>query len=185
MLKAEATLIEQVVERGLKRLEVDQQLQQVRIVPREDFRYSPIVGVEMKLDDSVEAEAPLYVAEQLFEEVMADPSDKVLDRKTLAMVTWDERHKPSRISEVPDLFYSQLRMLISSNTVHEKERRLLEASAIELLDARLKKIMTYAIVPSLPQEVLRNLTPEESYLLELLRLTISSWRKEVLRIGGR
>jgi len=185
MLKTEATLIEQVIQRGLKRLEVDQQLQQTRIVPREDFKYSSLLGVETKLEDSVEAEVPVYIAEQLLEEGMADPAGKILDQKSLAMIAWDERHRATGMSKVPDFFYRQLMLLISSDKVAEKTKRMVEASAIEVMDARLKKILTYSLVPSLPHEMLANLTPEESYLLELLRLAISSWRREVLGTGRK
>ena len=183
MLEAEATLIEQVIQKGLKRLEVDQQLRQIRIVPKEDFRYSSLLGVETKLEDSVEAEVPFYIAEQLLDEGMADPAGKVLDHKALAMIAWDERHKASGISRVPEFFYRQLTLLISSNKMTEKTRRIAEASAIEVMDARLKKILTYSLVPSLPHEILANLTPEESYLLELLRMVMSCWREEVLGVG--
>jgi len=183
MLEAEATLIEQVIQKGLKRLEVDQQLRQIRIVPKEDFRYSSLLGVETKLEDSVEAEVPFYIAEQLLDEGMADPAGKVLDHKALAMIAWDERHKASGISRVPEFFYRQLTLLISSNKMTEKTRRITEASAIEVMDARLKKILTYSLVPSLPHEILANLTPEESYLLELLRMVMSCWREEVLGVG--
>ncbi len=183
MLRAEANLIEQVIQKGLKRLEVDQQLRQIRIVPKEDFKYSSLLGVETKLEDSVEAEVPFYIAEQLLDEGMADPAVKVLDHKALAMIAWDERHKAGGISAVPDFFYRQLMLLISSNKMTEKTRRITEASAIEVMDARLKKILTYSLVPSLPHEILANLTPEESYLLELLRMVMSCWRKEVLGVG--
>jgi len=112
MLKVEATLIEEVIKRGLKRIEVDQQLQPMRVLPREDFKYSSILGVETKLEDSVESEAPIYVGEQLLEEAMAEPADKTVDRKALAVIAWDERHKASYMSKVPPLFYRQLRMLM-------------------------------------------------------------------------
>jgi hypothetical protein len=184
MLKAESILFEEIIQRGMKRLGVDQRLRQTRVVPREGFKYSSLLGVEVKLENSVEAEVPLYVAEQLFEDGIADPADKALDSKALTMIAWEERHKTSQISKVPDSFYRQLAMLISSDNVAEKTKRVLEASAIEVMDARLKKILTYSLVPSLPKEVTSNLTPEESYMLELLRLIISSWRKEVLRVGG-
>jgi len=164
-------------------LGVDQQLQQTRIVPREDFKYSSLLGVEMKLENSVETEVPLYVAEQLFEDGIADPAEKALDSKALSMIAWEERHRTNQISKVPDSFYRQLSMLISSDDVTEKTKRVLEASAIEVMEARLKKILTYSLVPSLPREVTTNLTPEESYILELLRFITSSWRKEVLGIG--
>jgi len=183
MLKAESILLEEIVQRGMRRLGVDQQLQQTRVIPREDFKYSSLLGVEMKLEDSVEAEVPLYVGEQLFEDGMADPVDKALDSKALSMIAWEERHRTGQISKVPNSFYRQLVMLISSDNVAEKTKRVLEASAIEVMDARLKKILTYSLVPSLPRDVVSNLTPEESYVLELLRLVISSWRKEVLKIG--
>ncbi len=183
MLKAESILLTEMIQREMKRLGVDQQLQQTRVVPREDFKYSSLLGVEMKLENSVETEVPLYVAEQLFEDGIADPVEKALDSKALSMIAWEERHRTNQISKVPDSFYRQLSTLISSDNVAEKTKRVLEASAIEVMEARLKKILTYSLIPSLPKEVVSNLTPEESYVLELMRLVMSSWRKEVLGIG--
>jgi len=60
----------------------------------------------------------------------------------------------------------------------------MEASAVDVCDTRLRKILTYSLVPSLPQEVLNNMTTEESFLLELFRVMLSVWKKEVIGIGG-
>jgi len=187
MLKAEFSIIDELVTKGLKRIETEQSVSLVKVNPKEDFTFTSSLADQISLKKSNTAEVPLYMARLLFEEGMAEPVDKFLDRKTLARISSEERYKEYRLTDVPPSFYSQLKYVLSSFRSEADERRAseIESLATEMVDLRLKKILRYCRLSSIPPELSASMTSEEAHLFNLLRHIIICWKKEVIGIGGK
>ena len=187
MLKAELSIMDDLVRRGLDRIETDQMISQVKVNPKEDFSFASSLVGQISLKKSNVAEVPLYVARQLFAEGAAEPLEGFLDRKKLARINSEERYKEYRLTDLPPSFYFHLKYLVSSFKSQADERKAseMESLAAEIVDLRLKKILRYCLLPSASPELGKSMTTEETHLFNLLSHMINCWKKEVMDLGGK
>ena len=108
----------------------------------------------------------------------------------LHKIHWMERVQHSnKISSLPEDFYPLLRRLLmqlESSENNGKNIKELEKSmriSQDVINCRVKKIVSLASSTPLTSQALQNLTPEEKSLYHRLHKIINEWRKEILERG--
>jgi len=112
----------------------------------------------------------------------------------LNKIHWKERvQSAQQVSSLPEDFYSRLRLYLvdlKKEAVkkpekmgdYEKAGRL----SRDIINLRLKKIVSLASAPEQTNQILNNLTKEERVIYEHLYAIISEWRTKILKMkeGG-
>lgn len=187
MLKSELSIIDELIRRGLERIEIERLLSPMKVNPRQDVSTQSSLLDRISLKKSMPTEVPAYVAQILFEEGLADPMEVFLDLKSLARMGSEERYNEYRLTTLVPSFYFQLKRMLSSYRSQADDRKASQAESLatEILDLRLKKMLRFCLLSSTPPEIKRSMTAEEIHLLELLRHILSCWKKQVMGLGGK
>ncbi|MEM2904874.1 MAG: hypothetical protein QW057_04095 [Candidatus Bathyarchaeia archaeon] len=145
-------------------------------------------------EEKREYEERLWVAERLEREgyVSVKPGER-LDLNQLSKIHFTESLQPAKqLSSLPEGFYPKMRRYLSQLKARTREdpRELpryerSERLAAEIVERRLRRIVTMASGPAVTSDVLRPLTEEERVLYESLRSTIEQWRSSVLEFEER
>lgn len=115
-------------------------------------------------------------------------NEDLLDSAKLYKIHWKERVQTTgQVSELPRDFYPKLRRYLKELKVEagrhpEKMREYDKAKqlATDILNLRLKKIVSLASAPAQTEHVLRNLTAEERLLYEQIYRLINKWKAQLL-----
>ena len=119
-------------------------------------------------------------------------SEELLDAAKLYKIHWKERvQTAAQISELPKDFYPKLRRYLTGlkdetarhlekMREYEKARQL----ALDILNLRLKKIVSLASAPAQTEQTLKNLTAEERLLYEQIYRLINKWEIHLLEYEG-
>ncbi|MBS7654382.1 DNA replication complex GINS family protein [Candidatus Bathyarchaeota archaeon] len=129
----------------------------------------------------------LWIARELEADGIVKIKEGALDATKLYRIQWTERIQAvSQLSSLPEDFYPKLRRMIedlrsASKTSPEKMREYeyVQNLSLDIINCRLKKIISLA--SSLTQEslTLKNLTLEERDLYERIRRIINEWRSKI------
>ncbi len=119
-------------------------------------------------------------------------NEELLDSAKLYKIHWKERVQTAgQISELPKDFYPKLRRYLEGlkeETIRhpEKMREYEKAKqlALDILNLRLKKIVSLASAPAQTEHILRNLTAEERLLYEQIYKLINKWKAQLLEREG-
>jgi hypothetical protein len=116
--------------------------------------------------------------------------DDELDATKLYKVQWKERVQAAgQISELTEDFYPKLRRYLSevkeeSTTTRQPERvqeyEKQKHLAWDIVNYRLKKIVSLASGPTQSDQIVQKLTNEEKLLFEQLYQVINKWRTRIL-----
>ncbi|MEM2902843.1 MAG: hypothetical protein QXO32_08990 [Candidatus Bathyarchaeia archaeon] len=145
------------------------------------------------LEEGVEVELPMWVADRLEESGYVKPiTSGELTLVELTKVHWRESLPKSRsVSTLPPDFYCKLRRMLGELKVKgqkdlEKLKEYEKAASIsnDILTCRLKKIVSLASSQYQTEEVKRGLASEERILLEEISKLIKDWRESVLEAHG-
>ncbi len=116
-----------------------------------------------------------------------------VDATKLNKIQWTERiQSPSQISRLPEHFYPKVRRYLSGLKTeivrhpekmreYERVRQLTQ----DIINSRLKKIISLASAPATTENALRNLADEEKFLYERLFKLISHWKTEIIEAQKR
>lgn len=115
-------------------------------------------------------------------------SEELLDSSKLYKIHWKERVQPAgQISELPRDFYPKLRRYIAKLNVEAaktpekmREYEKVKQLATDIVNLRLKKIVSLASAPAQTEHVLKNLTAEERILYEQIYTLINKWKTSLL-----
>ena len=119
--------------------------------------------------------------------------EDMLDVVKLHRIHWTERVQPTnKVSPLPEEFYPQLRRCLASlqkasnnNSEklkdHEKSLRI----SRDIVNCRVKKIVSLASSPPLTTQALQSLTPEERALYHNLHKTINEWKSKIFESRWR
>ncbi len=163
----------------------------VRVIALRDSPKLDLAGFSIgPFEEGKEYEVRLWVAQELQKAGIVRVRDESFDSTTLHRIHWTERIQAvSRISALPSGFYPKLRMLLSTLKESSKddpeilrEYELVKRLSQDIVDCRLKKIVSLASTPGNKGHILRNLTEEERDLYSRLEDIISSWRSEILKV---
>jgi hypothetical protein len=115
-----------------------------------------------------------------------------VDVASLNKIQWTERiQTPSQISRLPEDFYPKLRrclvelkMQIVKNPEKMREYERVVHLTQDIINSRLKKIISIASAPAQTENTLRNLSGEEKFLYERLFKVINEWKTQILEQRG-
>ncbi|MEM2337311.1 MAG: hypothetical protein QXP06_01750 [Candidatus Bathyarchaeia archaeon] len=115
-------------------------------------------------------------------------SEEMLDSSKLYKIHWKERVQTvGQISELPKDFYPKLRRYLAKLEAEAaktpekmREYEKVKQLAVDIVNLRLKKIVSLASAPAQPEHILRNLTAEERLLYEHIYKLINKWKNQLL-----
>ncbi|MEM3727761.1 MAG: hypothetical protein QXF75_00995 [Candidatus Bathyarchaeia archaeon] len=140
-------------------------------------------------EEGNEYEVMYWVARELEKfGVVRFRSEELLDSTKLYKIHWKERVQTAgQISELPKDFYPKLRRYLDGlreeAVRHPEKMREYEKAkqlALDILNLRLKKIVSLASAPAQTEHVLRNLMAEERILYEQIYRLINRWKAQML-----
>ncbi len=143
-----------------------------------------------ELTRGAEYSVPRWLAEMLFRENTAKPREQEVSVENLSKIAYNEEAliKKLQLMKLPRYFYMMVREDI------EKIREKLKSTAdLSLLDEykqledlyytigriRVKKLLSFILLASVPQEIFEKLSEEERILFTLLREVLSTWMKNI------
>ncbi len=148
------------------------------------------------LEEGNEYEVQYWIAQELAASGIAHfREDNGLDATRLYKTQWKERVQiAGQISELPDEFYPKLRRYLKSMKEEiAKHPELLEKAqeyekakhlAWDIVNSRLKKIVTLSSGPVQTAQIQKKLTCEERFIYEQLCSIINGWKKQILDFEG-
>ncbi len=140
-------------------------------------------------EEGNEYEVPYWVARELAKFGVARfRSEELLDSAKLYKIHWKERvQSAAQISELPKDFYPKLRRFLTElkeeSAKHLEKMREYEKArqlALDILNLRLKKVVSLASAPAQTEQILKNLTSEERILYEQIYGLINKWKTHLL-----
>lgn len=139
-------------------------------------------------EEGHEYEVRLWVARELERDGIVRIREGALDAAKLYKIQWTERIQAvGQLSTLPEDFYPRLRRLIdelraASRASPEKMREYeyVQNLAQDIVNCRLRKIISLASISAPESHVLKNLTPEERVLYERIRQIVAEWRSKIV-----
>jgi hypothetical protein len=118
-------------------------------------------------------------------------SGELLDASELRKIHWKESVQTAQqMIGLPKDFYPKLRRYLADlrkemaeNPEKIREYERVKRLALDILNLRLKKIISIASAPAQTEQVLKNLTDEERFLYEKIYKLISKWKAQLLKQG--
>jgi hypothetical protein len=166
----------------------------VKIVANRNCPEIKLAGLTVgPFDEGNEYEVYFWVAKELANAGMVHfREDDILDATKLFKVQWKEGVQiPGQISELSEDFYPKLRRYLATikEEISKKPEKINEYEktkylAKDIVNSRLKKIVSLSAGPSQTDQVLKKLTSEEKILYEQLVKLISRWKTNILENEG-
>ncbi len=144
------------------------------------------------LQEGNEYEVHNWIAQELAQAGIAHLREEdTLDATKLYKVQWKERVQVAgQISELPEEFYPKLRRYLKElnydvkrapDALKMQEYQKIKHLADDIVNSRLKKIVTLAAGPAQGELILGKLTAEEKLVYMQLAKAVSQWRAEILQ----
>jgi hypothetical protein len=138
-----------------------------------------------------EIEVPYWTAKELVQQGFAKfREEDMLDYNALSKIHWRETIPASR--QLPALqsnFYcllrrhlSELRQLSRQDQIKLRELERTETLVRDIVNVRIRKIVSLAASPTPSEELLQGLAHEERVLYSILNKTIAEWRTKLLEM---
>ncbi|UCC33051.1 MAG: DNA replication complex GINS family protein [Candidatus Bathyarchaeota archaeon] len=166
----------------------------VKTTARRDCPEIKLAGLKVgPLEEGGEYELMYWIARELEKAgIVHLHEEEALDAVKLYKIHWKERVQSAKqIISLSKNFYPRLRRYLASQrkeAVRKPEKMKDYDKAVRLskdiINCRLKKIISLASAPKQTHQTLNNLTREEYALHEQLNTTISSWRGRILEGEG-
>ena len=165
----------------------------VKIVANHDCPEIDLLGLRIgPFEEGKEYQVRFWVARELEKTGLARiRGDEMLDAAKLYKVQWLESTQTARkLSPLSESFYSKLRIYLyglkkeavsSPEKMKEYERAM--NNARDIIDCRLRKIISLASTSGQTSQFLENLSGEERLLYERLFELIGEWRQAILETG--
>jgi len=161
----------------------------VRIVALRNSSKIELAGISVgPFEEGNEYEVRLWIARELERAGIARLRRDIIDISRLYKIQWVERvQSVGQISSLPEDFYPRLRRLIAdlrelskNNPEKLKEYEYVRRLSQDIVNCRLKKIISLASIPGPKEHILKNLTIEEKELYEKLNKIINEWRSGII-----
>jgi hypothetical protein len=164
-----------------------------RIIALENLREIKMVGVTIgPLKEGNEVETKNWIASELIKTGYARlHDDHSLNIVSLNKIHWRETRLQTgrRISSLPEFFYPRLRRYLREL----KDKAINDASyaveydraarlARDIVNCRLKKIVSLSASPPQMENVLRSLSREERILYDGLHTKVLKWNSNILKV---
>jgi hypothetical protein len=161
----------------------------VRIIANRNCPEIKLVGLDIgPLEEGNEYEVHHWIALELEKSGVAHfREEEQLDGAKLNKIQWTERvQTPGQISKLPEDFYPKLRRCLAElkQEVGKNPEKMREYERVrhltqDIVNSRLKKIVSIASGPAQTENTLRNLTGEEKFLHEQLYKLINQWKTQI------
>jgi hypothetical protein len=162
----------------------------VKIIANRNYPETKLAGISFgPFQEGNEYEVHYWIAEEIVKSGIAHfREEDCLDVAKLYKIQWKERVQiAGQISELSEDFYPRLRRYITNAREeiakqpekvqeYEKARNL----ASDIVNSRLKKIVTLSSGPAQSDQILRKVTSEERIIYEQLCNIINEWRKQII-----
>ena len=144
-------------------------------------------------EEGNEYEIQYWIARELVKSGIARfREEEMLDAAKLSKIQWKERVQTTRqVSKLPEDFYPKLRRCLKdlrkeADTKLEKRREYEKVTQLtrDIVNSRLKKIVSLASAPAQTGQILRNFTSEERFLYDKLYKLIKEWRTQIFKNEG-
>ncbi len=166
----------------------------VKIISNRNCSEIKLAGLKIgPFEEGNEYEVQYWIARELVKSGIARfREQEMLDASGLYKIQWKERVQTARqISELPDKFYPKLRRCLGElkEAAAKRPEKMREYEKVtqltrDILNSRLKKIVSLASAPAQTGQILKNFTNEERFLYEQLYKLISEWRTQILKNGS-
>ncbi len=166
----------------------------VKVVANRSHPEIELIGLKVgPFEEGKEYEVKFWIARELEKNKIARiREDYMLTLVKLYKIHWRERVQEARqLAPMSEDFYPKLRKLLAdlkrealSNAEKIKEYEKAERLSKDILNCRLKKIVSLASAPAQTDQTLKNLTMEERSLYEQLHELINQWKEKTLKLEG-
>ena len=167
----------------------------VRVIANRNSSGIELAGVSIgPFEEGQEYEVLFWVAQELERAGMARfKEEEQLDTVKLHKIHWKERIQPSgQIAPLLENFYPKLRRLIADlkkdamkNPEKMNECEKTVGISRDIVNCRLRKIVSLASAQARANDAVRNLTKEEQVLYEYLYKITNKWREKILAEGAK
>jgi len=163
----------------------------VRILANRNSPEMQLVGLKIgPFEEGKEYEVPYWIASELERAGIARfREEELLDVKKLDKILWKEKVQQARqVSHLEEDFYPRLRRFLNrlkkganSSPERNAEYRKAEAVAKDIVNIRLRKIVSLASSPEQTNETLNDLAKEERTLYSMLYAAINEWKTNIAK----
>jgi hypothetical protein len=165
----------------------------VKVVANRNCPEIDLLGLKIgPFEEGKEYEVRFWIACELEKSGIARlRKEELLDAAQLYRVQWLESTQPAKkLSQLANSFYSKLRIHLNdlkkeaiSSPEKMKEYEKAMNNARDIVDCRLRKIISLASTSRQTSQILENLTREERFLYEHIFELIRAWRQAILKTG--
>jgi len=161
----------------------------VKIVANRNHPEIKLAGITIgPFTEGNEYEVYYWIAEELEKASIAHFREEYLDASKLYKIQWTERVQTAgQTSKLPENFYPQLRRCLgrlkketTKNSEKIREYEKIKQLTLDVVNSRLKKIVSIASMITPTEQILKNLTEEERFLYNKLYKLINEWRSQIL-----
>ena len=162
----------------------------VKIIANRNCTEIKLAGLNIgPFEEGNEYEVPFWIAQELEKAGIARfREEERLDTAKLYKIQWTERVQTAgQISKLPENFYPKLRRYLielkeEASKAPEKLREYEKSGHVtqDIVNSRLKKIVSLASAPPQTEQTLKNFTNEEKFLYEQLNKRIHEWKTQIL-----
>jgi hypothetical protein len=174
----------------IKNLDFSFENSPVRIIANRNCPEIELAGLTVgPFEEGNEYEVQYWIARELEKSGIARfREDERLDAAKLYKIQWKERVQTTgQISKLPEDFYPKLRRYIAElrEEITKKPEKIREYEKVrhltrDIINSRLKKIVSLASAPAQTEQILKNFTNEERFLYNELYKLIDEWRTQIL-----
>ncbi|MCS7096268.1 MAG: hypothetical protein RMK50_04325 [Nitrososphaerota archaeon] len=164
----------------------------VKVIANRNLHEIKLVGLSIgPFEEGAQYEVPYWIASKLEKAgVVRFRSEDSLDPLKLYKIQWKERLQAAgQLSEFPKDFYPKFRRYLSQIKVEivknpEKMREYEKAKylAMDIVNLRLKKILSLASTPATSTQIIKSLTEEERILYGKIHHLIEEWRNQLMKL---
>jgi len=159
-------------------------LSTVTVTAKEDLDQIQIEDYLVKNVSSGDTvDLPVWVASVLHERNLVEVNEDSLEVEIFRLINRERIQKTLALSEIKDNFYFKLNIFLTNSKINlQKNPELkndydkLYNSALDLVNIRIKKIVSLASLSTHPDDLTIKLTPEEQFLFNEIKSTIVKWR---------
>ena len=178
----------------IKDVEFEFENDSVRIISNKKCPEIELMGLKIgPFEEGREYRVKFWVAQELERAGIARfREEELLDPVKLYKIQWKERVQSStQFSSLPEDFYAKLRRYLTDvkkeaikRTEKMREYDKVAGLSRDIINCRLKKIVSLSSSPTKASQILQNLAREERLIYDHLYEIISEWRSRILGEGG-
>jgi hypothetical protein len=176
---------------NIKDLDFSFEHSHVRIIANRNCPEIRLAGLSVgPFEEGNEYEVQFWIAQELKKAGIARfREEELLDATKLYKIQWTERVQTAgQIAGLPENFYPKLRRFLAelkekASEAPEKMREYekIRQLAQDVVNARLKKIVSLASASAQTEQALKNFTVEEKILYTQLYKLINKWKMQILK----